>query len=410
MSDIAIKVENLNKSFNIPLEKKTSLRDYFLHPASFLKNKTRKFQALKDISFEIKKGEFVGIIGRNGSGKSTLLKLLSGIYEPDSGKIEINGKVVSFLELGVGFNPELSARENVYLNGTILGMGRDYIKENFEEIIEFAELENFVEMPLKNFSSGMAVRLAFAIAMKANADIYLFDEVMAVGDDIFQRKCQKYFEKIRKEKKTVILVSHAMKDVLSTCNKGILLEKSYILKIGSANSIVEFYNYLNFKENENQHRQMSCNSNLYDIVAKQNPKIESKIFIKKVILFNSSLKKTYYIASNEEAIIDIYMNVEREIESLTVSYSLWTSENIYLGYVRKEIFKNFKRGEAILRFKQLFPLTTGNYYLTIAIGPKNLDIRNYYDLREQILKFSVQGSSFNKGVVDLNPEVEILCS
>lgn len=242
-SDKILKIKNVSKTFKIPKERKTQLKHYFLNP--FHKPEAVKFDALKNISFEVKTGEFLGIIGRNGSGKSTLLKLIAGIYQPDKGEIKVNGKITPFLELGVGFNPELSARENIFLNGTILGMTRKYLEQKFDEIVDFAEIREFIDMPVKNFSSGMQVRLAFAIAIQSDADIYLVDEVLAVGDASFQKKCLEIFEQFKRENKTVIFVSHSLEQILRFCDKAILLDERKIVFDGKTEDTIEHYHAIN---------------------------------------------------------------------------------------------------------------------------------------------------------------------
>lgn len=235
MSDTAISVKNVSKTFKIPHEKVTSIRGAAVGLFS-RKRGYEEFKALDDVSFEVKKGEFFGIIGRNGSGKSTLLKILAGIYQPDSGKIKIDGMISPFLELGIGFNPELSGRDNVYLNATVLGMTKKQIDEKFDSIVKFSELERFIDQKLKNYSSGMEVRLAFAVSIHANRDILLMDEVLAVGDFAFQEKCYKYFEEM-KGKKTIILVSHDKESMMRFCDRMLVLNegKKYVLdNIGDA--------------------------------------------------------------------------------------------------------------------------------------------------------------------------------
>jgi ABC-2 type transport system ATP-binding protein len=202
-------------------------------------------EALKDISFDVKNGEFFGIVGRNGSGKSTLLKLLAGIYEPNSGSIQVNGKLTPFIELGVGFNPELTGRENVFLNGALLGFDRKEMLSMYKDIVDFAEIERFMDQKLKNYSSGMQVRLAFSIAIRAQNDILILDEVLAVGDEAFQQKCVDIFEKYKASKKTVVLVSHDMETVRRFCTRVILLDKSKIIAMGEPNSIASQYSKIN---------------------------------------------------------------------------------------------------------------------------------------------------------------------
>jgi len=217
----AIKVSNLSKSFKIPHYKQTSFVEYLL--GLFKKKQVDTLKVLDNVSFSIEQGETVGIIGQNGSGKSTLLKLLASIYSPDKGEIKTKGRVVPFLELGVGFNPELTGRENVFLNGIILGMPRKYLKKKFDEIVAFAELERFIDLRLKNYSSGMQVRLAFSIAFMSDADIYLLDEVFSVGDIAFQEKSKKIFQGLKARKKTLVLVSHSLNTVREFCEKVFLV-------------------------------------------------------------------------------------------------------------------------------------------------------------------------------------------
>lgn len=245
--DIAIKVNKVSKTFILPHEKNNSVKSAFIN---FYKKKKgyEKQQVLKDISFEIKKGEFFGIVGRNGSGKSTLLKLISQIYTPDSGDITINGKLTPFIELGVGFNPELSGRENVFLNGALLGFNRKEMDAMYDEIVAFAELERFMDQKLKNYSSGMQVRLAFSIAIRANTDILVLDEVLAVGDEAFQRKCFQYFAELKKNKKTVILVTHDMDSVQRFCTRALLIDKGHKTVDSTPRKIAQIYRELNFEE------------------------------------------------------------------------------------------------------------------------------------------------------------------
>lgn len=238
--EIAISVKNVQKSFKLPHEKHDSIKSIFLK--GFRRRKSfEKQRVLKGISFEIKKGEFYGIVGRNGSGKSTLLKLLAGIYTPDSGSITVNGKLTPFIELGVGFNPELTGRENVFLNGALLGFSRSEMEKMYDDIVEFAEIEKFMDQKLKNYSSGMQVRLAFSIAIKAESPILLLDEVLAVGDAAFQKKCLDYFSKLKKDKRTVIFVSHDMSSVQKFCDRALLLKSGEISKVGKTSDVASEY-------------------------------------------------------------------------------------------------------------------------------------------------------------------------
>jgi len=251
--DVAIKVDQVYKDFKLPHEKVGSVKNIFTnfaHAVSASRTYTKQ-HALKDISLEIKQGEFFGIVGRNGSGKSTLLKILAGIYQPTKGKVQVRGKLVPFIELGVGFNPELTGRDNIYLNGALLGFDRKEIDEMYDGVVAFAELEEFMDQKLKNYSSGMQVRLAFSMAVRAKADILLIDEVLAVGDADFQRKCFGYFKKVKKDNTTVVFVSHDMETIREYCDRAMMIEKSKIVQIGDTNEIAQKYTKLFTKQSTN---------------------------------------------------------------------------------------------------------------------------------------------------------------
>jgi ABC-2 type transport system ATP-binding protein len=239
MSDTAIRVENVSKTFRLPHEKTTSLKSLVINLG---RGRTyEKQQALEDVSFEVKKGEFFGIVGRNGSGKSTLLKMLAGIYSPSRGRIHVDGKLTPFIELGVGFNPELTGRENVFLNGALLGFSRREMARMYDEIVEFAELERFMDQKLKNYSSGMQVRLAFSIAIQAKSNILILDEVLAVGDAAFQQKCFDYFEDLKGQKSTVVFVTHDMDAVRRFCDRAIYIDAGHLTHSGTPQDIADVY-------------------------------------------------------------------------------------------------------------------------------------------------------------------------
>ncbi len=244
MKDIqnAVEVSSVYKNFVLPHERTDSIKSLFISP--FKKRMKAETQhALKDISFSVKKGEFFGIVGRNGSGKSTLLKMIAGIYQPSSGTIDVEGRLVPFIELGVGFNPELTGRENVFLNGALMGFSRKEIFDKYDAIVDFAEIKTFMDQKLKNYSSGMQVRLAFSVAtILAESDVLIIDEVLAVGDASFQKKCFAYFRQLKKAKKTVIFVSHDMNAVLEYCDRAILIEGGDKIIDGSTAEVAAAYN------------------------------------------------------------------------------------------------------------------------------------------------------------------------
>jgi ABC-type polysaccharide/polyol phosphate transport system ATPase subunit len=212
-----ILVSGLAKSFRIPKAHKRTVRESLF--SFFDRSGSQEHQVLKDFSLEIQSGEWVGLMGPNGSGKSTLMKILAGIYQPDAGEIRVDGKLASVLELGTGFNPELSARDNIFLHGALLGLSQKHLQRRVSSILEYAGVSEFAETPLKHFSSGMTSRLAFAIAMEVEADVYLFDEVLAVGDEDFQKKCAQAFADLKKENKTALLVSHSREVLEQYCDR-----------------------------------------------------------------------------------------------------------------------------------------------------------------------------------------------
>ena len=244
MSKAIVEISKLTKSFKIPLAASSGVKQQLIN---ILKGRKgyRVFTPLKDISFTINEGDFFGIVGRNGSGKSTLLKTIAGIYTPNSGNVKVHGSLVPFIELGVGFNPELTGRENIFLNGALLGFSHEEMESMYSAIVEFAELEDFMEERLKNYSSGMQVRLAFSIAIRAHADILLLDEVLAVGDEAFQKKCYSYFDKLKREKRTVILVTHDMAAVERFCTKAVFIEDGHVKMIGKPYRIAAAYSRSN---------------------------------------------------------------------------------------------------------------------------------------------------------------------
>ncbi|HEU4739163.1 MAG TPA: ABC transporter ATP-binding protein [Solirubrobacterales bacterium] len=241
----AIQVEDLHKSFRIPTNRVDSLKERVVHP--FSGRDFRDLRALRGVSFEIRQGEFFGIVGRNGSGKSTLLKLLASIYRADAGTIRIAGRLAPFIELGVGFNVDLTARENVVLNGVMMGLTPKEMRRRLDAIIEFAELEEFADLKLKNYSSGMLVRLAFAVMMEADADVLLIDEVLAVGDAAFQQKCADAFHQMKAEGKTIVLVTHEMATVEDYCHRAMLIAEGEIQHLGDPGEVGREYLRLNFE-------------------------------------------------------------------------------------------------------------------------------------------------------------------
>jgi ABC-type polysaccharide/polyol phosphate transport system ATPase subunit len=240
----AVAVHNVHKAFRLPHQQYHTLKERALHP--FRKDTFDVLQAVDDVTFEVAEGEFFGIVGRNGSGKSTLLKCLAGIYDIDAGDLHVTGRLSPFIELGVGFNMDLTARDNVMINAIMLGLTRQQARERFDDIIAFAELEDFLDLKLKNYSSGMTVRLAFSVAIQVDAEVLLIDEVLAVGDAAFQQKCFREFHRLKDEGRTILFVTHDMGAVERFCDRAMLIEKGKMVDLGAPATIARRYNELNF--------------------------------------------------------------------------------------------------------------------------------------------------------------------
>lgn len=321
---IALEVSHVSKSFHLPTEQASGIKQAFINRMRGIKGYTEQ-QVLRDISFTVEEGDFFGIVGRNGSGKSTLLKLISQIYVPDTGKIVVNGKLVPFIELGVGFNPELTGRENVYLNGALLGFSHEEVSAMYEEIVEFAELHDFMDQKLKNYSSGMQVRLAFSIAIKAQGDILVLDEVLAVGDEAFQRKCEEYFQKLKKRKKTVILVTHSMESINKYCNKAMMIDEGNLSIIGSPEDVSNMYKLKNLQgvlKGDDKDENREGNSPIKNLkITLMSPEIINQ---------NDSIifKISYDLSSNIPTYID--MSIE-DVDSKTLIINNSTFDTVQQG-------------------------------------------------------------------------------
>lgn len=238
--EFSIVAENISMHFNMASERLESLKEYFI---KLLKRQLffKDFIAVNDISFKIKKGEVFGIVGTNGSGKSTTLKMISGILKPTSGKIQINGNIAPLIELGAGFDGELTARENIYLNGAVLGYSKKYIDEHFDQIVDFAELRDFLDMPIKNYSSGMVARIAFAIATVITPDILIVDEILSVGDFLFQEKCERRINELMEGGTTIVIVSHTIAQIERLCDRVMWIEKGDLKMLGETKEVCQAY-------------------------------------------------------------------------------------------------------------------------------------------------------------------------
>lgn len=304
-NDVVLQVNHVSKDFKLPTEHSNEIKQVFINWTKGVKG-YKVQHVLRDISFEVNRGDFFGIVGRNGSGKSTLLKLISGIYIPNKGEIKVNGSLVPFIELGVGFNPELTGRENVYLNGAMLGFTEKQIDAMYDDIVEFAELGEFMDQKLKNYSSGMQVRLAFSVAIKAQGDILVLDEVLAVGDEAFQRKCANFFEKVKQDStKTVILVTHDMSAVRRYCSKAIMIDGGKIVDQGDPDDVADSYSLENISSDPDARRalkEMKKNRNSYIKVDFNSEQVlSSKDILKATIVYKSTTDRPSFVRVSLQA-------------------------------------------------------------------------------------------------------------
>jgi len=357
----AIRVEGLHKDFILPHERHTGIKQYLIN--IFKQKKGYEHQkVLKDLTFEVKKGDFFGIVGRNGSGKSTLLKLLAGIYTPGKGLIQVDGTLIPFIELGVGFNPELTGRENIFLNGALLGFSRKEMDAKYDSIVEFSELERFMDQKLKNYSSGMQVRLAFSIAIRAKGDILLLDEVLAVGDAAFQQKCFDYFEQLKKDKKTVILVTHDMGAVERFCNKALLINKGRIEAVGSSQMIANKYNQLNQAQIEKDTKaQAERESNEDQTGIKMN--------IETGVMYKYGEKLTFTITWDKERIKGVK----------NAGVALFAANGEYV-FATNTVIDKYKLNEGRISITYDLALGDGTYFFKIGLFGKNdTDVIRFID-------------------------------
>lgn len=369
-NNIAVKIDHVSKFFRLPTEATQSLRTSLVNRFKGIKG-YKEQHVLKDISFEVEKGDFFGIVGRNGSGKSTLLKIISEIYVPEKGTVTIDGKLVSFIELGVGFNPELTGRENVYMNGAMLGFSTEEIDTMYDDIVEFAELEECMNQKLKNYSSGMQVRLAFSVAIKAQGDILILDEVLAVGDEAFQRKCNDYFMERKRSGKTTILVTHDMNAVKKYCNKAVLIEDGLIKVVGAPDDVANQYSL------DNASQKKALND---DFTAEHEAISDLKV----------ELLTPAQITPNQEIKFEISYQVKQDIPTY-IAFSL-TDIDRSIWIYNDNSFDDMTNGEGEKRFVYTCSLAEVNdIKLKLQVS-----VRNHHD---QILAFA---NSKNTPIILIN--------
>lgn len=402
MSKTIVSVKNLDKIFKLPHEKHQTLKASLIN---FRKRSYEKQHVLKNLNFDIKEGEFFGIVGRNGGGKSTLLKILAGIYQPTSGQVQISGSLTPFIELGVGFHSELTGRDNVFLNGAMLGMTRDEVTEVYDEIVGFAELERFMDQKLKNYSSGMMVRLAFSIAIQAKTDILLVDEVLAVGDANFQAKCYDFFHQLKKDKRTVVFISHDMSAVQQYCDRAIIIEGGKIVEEGNPRKIAQNYTNLNMKQNED------------DLKSKNEEKVDDgkrwgngDATIAKVYTSNTKKNSSTFTPEDKEIEVCIEFKANKDLESPTVGCVLNNSEGKLVFATNTEILEqklpDIKAGKtSTAKFRIDNVLADGRYTISCAVA--NADRSQPFSRVEDVFEFQVGGRDFKHALVHPHHTFEI---
>ncbi len=322
----AISVRNVVKRFRIPVDRSSTLKYRVTHPVSTARY--RELLAVDDVSFEVPEGQFLGIIGANGSGKSTLLKILAGIYRPTSGTVVLNGAVSPFLELGVGFNPELTARENVFVNGAILGLSRPELQRRMEGILHFAELADFADQKLKNFSSGMQVRLAFTVAIQADAAILLMDEVLAVGDVRFQAKCFETFARYKREGRTVVLVTHDLAGVDMHCDHALLFDHGRIVASGGANDVTSTYRR---RSGEDSAESMAADETGFSTQEDSNRWGTGAVRFHEVVLEGSAVDQGRHFETGSPLRLHLELEARESVEDLVVGLAVRRSDGMLLS-------------------------------------------------------------------------------
>lgn len=387
-SDTAILVEGVHKTFKLPHEKHSGIKQLFINSIR-RRSGFKRQRVLEDVSFAIKKGEFFGIVGRNGSGKSTLLKLLAGIYVPDKGRVHINGSLTPFIELGVGFNPELTGRENIFLNGALLGFNHKEMERMYGDIVAFAELEQFMDQKLKNYSSGMQVRLAFSIAIRAKTDILLIDEVLAVGDTAFQKKCFEHFVNLKKSGATVILVTHDMSAVERFCDRAMVIDGGTVQGVVTPSKAATIYNKLNASREASVPDEPGGSPYRWGT---------GKVTIKSVRVVRRGVpQKTAGVMHGEKLTLAIE-TTSAEDEQVVVGLAFVDQFGVNIAGPNSA-GHTFQSNTTIMYEVNTLPLVSGEYDVTVALFDK--DIVEEFDHNERALKLHVSSPHTIHGKVNL---------
>lgn len=392
--EVALRVEHVSKYFKLPTEASSEIKQVFINWLKGIKG-YRKQEVLKDIDFTVYRGDFFGIVGRNGSGKSTLLKVISGIYKPNSGNVAINGTLIPFIELGVGFNPELTGRENVYLNGAMLGFTTKQIDKMYQDIVDFAELWDFMDQKLKNYSSGMQVRLAFSVAIKAHGDILVLDEVLAVGDEAFQRKCNDYFFEAKRNGKTIILVTHDMGAVRQFCNRAIFINEGRIEAEGDPNMVANRYSGL-FREEYIEKLEQETGKDEAQIKKQSDHGLELTD-VKVMQRSGKTTKPVKLVDFRKDFTVKLEIKTDKSWKNVIVRAHVVDQAGRDINILSSKKFGPVKlsRGDNTIEFSTENILNEGDYFINVIVDNNGETKENLLEAREA-LKFTVTGQDVTK--------------
>jgi ABC-type polysaccharide/polyol phosphate transport system ATPase subunit len=421
-------VNRVHKRFEIPREQVNTLKERALHPLR--RSPTDVLQALRGVSFAVPRGEFFGIVGRNGSGKSTLLKCLAGIYRVDAGQIYVDGRMSTFIELGVGFNPDLPARDNAALNATMLGLSPREARRRFDSVIEFAELGDFVDLKIKNYSSGMLVRLAFSVMIHVDAEILLIDEVLAVGDAAFQQKCYEEFERIRRSGATVLFVTHDMSAVQRFCDRALLLEHGRVVEMGDPEHVGNRYLELNFSEEARAAEQLAAEAEEQGVAAEEGRQLGStgaatetlagadpsepqregsgEAEILEVWFENEGKERAELLPTGQRCTVAMRVRFDRTVEAPLFSFDLHNSHRDHLlsaSNLWSERSDSFQAGEeTVFRVSFQNVLAPDRYQATPAVAHQG---GAWIDRRQRMASIVVTGTRGSDALLQLPFEVEV---
>ena len=418
----AVEIRNVSKRFRLYHEQLTSLKERILHG---WRVPYEDFWALKDVGFEVEEGHTFGLLGHNGSGKSTLLKCIAGIIQPTTGEIVTRGRVAALLELGAGFQPEMSGRENIYLNGSLLGMSRKYVDDRFDDIVAFAELEQFIDNQVKYYSSGMYVRLGFAVAVNMEPDILIVDEVLAVGDELFQRKCLEKVKQFQREGRTIIVVTHSPDQVRQVCDRAAVLDHGHLVGLGSpAEAVRSFREHLLRRQAYSEADQLSGLIALADeasdggreeeeegtaLTPVTDPTKESKLTITYVRFHHDHEAQRTYIETGEDLQIVVGYRADQPFDDVLPSFTVYDQRGniLFTGNSKlspTNISVDAGEGEFVFDIEKL-PLLDGDYPVTIGLSTN--DEYTVYDWHEQQYTFSVMNRGMQTGVISVPVRVDV---